>query len=67
MVRELKEVEVTVFQVKVGKVVHQVEFIVEALPNDIKNCAFLAGELPNSAFYFSAFANVNMKSNEELI
>ena len=62
MVRELKEVEGTVFQVTVGSAVHQVEFIVEALPNDMKNCAFLAGELSNSAFYFSTFANVNIKS-----
>ena len=35
----------------------KVEF--KELPNDMKMLSFLAGELPNSATYFTTFANVN--------
>ena len=36
------------------------------LPNDMKMLAFLAGELTNSAHYFSTFANVH-KDNANAI
>ena len=57
--KELHELENNVFEVKVNNKIFQVEFKVQALPNDFKMLAFLAGELTNSAFYFSKFANVN--------
>ncbi len=36
-----------------------VKFVVRELPNDMKMLAFLAGELTNSATYFSTFADVS--------
>ena len=36
------------------------------MPNDMKMLAFLAGELSNSAFYFSSFANVNQKDSNDV-
>ena len=36
-----------------------VRFSIGELPNDMKMLAFLAGELSNSAKYFSSFANVS--------
>jgi hypothetical protein len=35
-----------------------VKFKFAELPNDMKMLAYLAGELPNSAKYFSTFGNV---------
>ena len=37
----------------------QVKFVITELPNDMKMLAFLAGELTNSATYFSTFADVS--------
>ena len=36
-----------------------VKFVFPEIPNDMKMLAFLAGELPKSAKYFSTFADVN--------
>lgn len=36
-----------------------IKFKFSELPNDMKILAFLAGELPNSATYFSTFGNVS--------
>ena len=55
---EIKQLESKIFKVKVGKKDVNVEFRLEALPNDLKNLAFLAGELTVSAKYFSTFGNV---------
>ena len=44
-----------------GDIVHNVEFKMGELPNDMKMSAFLAGELSNASFYFSTFANVCQK------
>lgn len=44
----------------------QVTFKFSELPNDMKMLALLAGELPNSAKYFSTFANVNKDNCKEL-
>ena len=41
-----------------GKPVN-VKFVIGELPNDMKMLAFLAGELTNSATYFSTFADVS--------
>ena len=43
----------------------KVEFKITELPNDMKMLPFLAGELSNSASYFTTFANVNQsKAND---
>ena len=47
------------FKIKYDGKSFQVEFKLEVLPNDMKMSAFLAGELTNSAYYFSTFANVH--------
>ena len=39
-----------------------VKFVFAELPNDMKMLAFLAGELTNSATYFSTFADVDKES-----
>lgn len=43
-----------------------VTFRFEELPNDMKMLAMLAGELPNSATYFSTFANVSTNDYKDL-
>lgn len=43
-----------------------VTFKFSELPNDMKMLALLAGELPNSAKYFSTFANVNKDNCKDL-
>ena len=55
LVHDLKELESHSFGI-MGK---DINFRVEAFPNDMKMMAFLAGELTNSAYYFSTFANVS--------
>lgn len=37
----------------------QVKFTFELVPSDMKWASFFSGELPNSAYYFSPFGNVN--------
>lgn len=37
----------------------QVKFTFDLVPSDMKWASFFSGELPNSAFYFSPFGNVN--------
>ena len=59
LVSELKVLEKEVFEVSVHNKICKIEFKVENLPNDMKMLAFLAGELTNSAYYFTTFANVN--------
>ena len=44
-----------------GKAI-DVRFVFSELPNDMKMLAFLAGELSNSATFFSTFADVDNKS-----
>ena len=57
LVADIKCLESQVFKIASIKV----EFKFDELPNDMKILAFLAGELTNSATYFSTFANVNNK------
>jgi hypothetical protein len=39
-----------------------VKFVFAELPNDMKMLSFIAGELSNSAKYFSSFADVNIEA-----
>ena len=48
-----------------GKENVPVEFHLRELPNDMKYMCFLAGELKNSAHYFTTFANVNKDNANE--
>ena len=59
LMANVKYVENKCFKIDVGQNKFQVEFKLELLPNDLKMLAFLAGELSNSAYYFSTFANVH--------
>lgn len=61
---QIKQVESEVFELNIPCIDGEskkftVEFKLELLPNDLKMLAFLAGELTNSAYYFTTFANVN--------
>ena len=58
---DVKVLEGEVFKVEVDEEEHLVEFKLKLLPNDMKMLATLAGELTNSATYFTSFANVNVK------
>ena len=55
---KLKEIEKKTFPVNVDGKDIKVTFSFHIFPNDMKYLAFLAGELPISAKYFSPFANV---------
>lgn len=58
LISDVKYLESSVFEVEVGSESRKVEFKLSELPNDMKMLAFLAGELSNSAQYFSTFGNV---------
>ena len=53
--KQIVEIEQTTFSINNKNI----KFRFSELPNDMKMLAFLAGELPNSATYFSTFANVS--------
>ena len=61
LLKEITEIEKREFQID-GK---NVKFTFSEFPNDLKLMAFLAGELPISAKYFSTFANVNTDNCDE--
>ena len=58
LMTEIKHLESEVFTLNIQGTTHLVEFKLEALPNDMKMLAFLAGELSNAAYYFTTFANI---------
>ena len=53
--KQIVQIEQTTFSINSKNI----KFRFSELPNDMKMLAFLAGELPNSATYFSTFANVS--------
>ena len=61
LLQEIIEIEKKVFDID-GKIV---TFTFSEFPNDLKMMAFLAGELPVSAKYFSTCANVNTDNCDE--
>ena len=65
LVSDIKFLESKTFQVDAVGETFKVEFKLAELPNDMKMLYFLAGELSNSAYYFSTFANVNTKNCNE--
>ena len=60
--KQIAELECKVFEI-CG---FHVTFRFDELPNDMKMLAMLAGELSNSATYFSMFGNVNTSDCAEL-
>lgn len=55
LLREISEIEKNTFNINDKNI----KFKFSEFPNDLKMLAFLAGELPVSATYFSTFGNVN--------
>ena len=55
----MKQIERKTYSVQCKGEPIEVKFVFAELPNDMKMIAFLAGELTNSATYFSTFADVN--------
>jgi len=66
LVSELQYLEQNIFQVNVNDHLINVEFKVESFPNDMKMLAFLAGELTNSSYYFTTFANVHQDDSNDI-
>ena len=53
LVRDLQYLESNVFEVENATKNGKVEFKITELPNDMNMLSFFAGELPNSAAYFT--------------
>ena len=53
--KQIVEIEQSTFSINN----RNIKFKFSKLPNDMKMLAFLAGELPNSATYFSTFGSVS--------
>ena len=66
LLTSIKYLESQVFKVDFKGEKVKVEFKLASLPNDLKNLAFIAGELPCSATYFSTFANVTKHDSNTL-
>ena len=59
VVHDISDLEKTTFTVNCNGTPVDVKFRISKLPNDMKMLSFLAGELSNSATYFSTFADVS--------
>ena len=59
LVQDMKQIEGKTYSVQCKGEPIEVKFVFAELPNDMKMIAFPAGELTNSATYFSTFADVN--------
>ena len=59
---EIVEIEKKAFPIYVNETTVDVKFKIAELPNDMKMMAFLAGELSNSAKFFSSFGNVSTEN-----
>jgi hypothetical protein len=59
---EVGQIQKQVFPIKVKESVVNVKFCISELPNDMKMLAYLAGELSNSAKFFSTFADVSLEN-----
>jgi len=63
---DIKYLENNIFDIITSEGVKKVEFTLSELPNDMKMLAFLAGELSNSARYFSTFGDVHTGDSNDL-
>ncbi|XP_068748992.1 uncharacterized protein [Montipora capricornis] len=66
LVSDISEIEKNTYSVDCSGVSVDVKFCFSELPNDMKMLCFLAGELSNSATYFSTFADVSTATMNEL-
>lgn len=66
LLTDIKRLESEVFTLNIQGTTHLVEFKLEALPNDMKMSAFLAGELSNASYYFTKFANVTKDGAQDV-
>lgn len=64
LVNDLKYLKSRDFEIENGFKKVKLEFKVTGLPNDMKMLSFLAGEFPNSATYFTTFANPTQSKSE---
>ena len=60
---DIKRIENSSYSIAAKGESIDVKFVFSELPNDMKMLCFLAGELTNSATYFSTFANVDKESS----
>ena len=65
-ISDIRYLESKVFDMSVNNKVVKVEFKMSESPNDMKMLAFLGGELSNSAFYFTSFADVNQSDANDI-
>jgi hypothetical protein len=66
LLSEIKTVQQETFAIATNTDTIDVKFKISELPNDMKMLAFLAGELTNSAKYFSSFADVSTSNGTSL-
>ena len=66
LLKDIRYLENSVFSVTVDNKVYNIEFKLQGLPNDMKMLSFLAGELTNSALYFTTFANVSQHDSIDI-
>ena len=65
LVVDMKYLEKETFSIDIEGDFVQAEFAFSELPNDMKMLSFLAGELSNSSFYFSTFANATQTDSND--
>ena len=63
LMADVKRIENSSYSIAAKGESIDVKFVFAELPNDMKMLFFLAGELTNSATYFSTFANVDKESS----
>ena len=59
---DIRKIQSSTYSIPAKGASIDVKFVFAELPNDIKMLAFLAGQLINSATYFSTFADVDKVS-----
>ena len=62
LMTDIKQIQSSSYSILAKGESIDVKFVFAELPNDMKMLAFLAGELTNSATYFSTFADVDKES-----
>ena len=62
LMSDIKRIQSSSYSILAEGVSINVKFVFAELPNDMKMLAFLAGELTNSATYFSTFVDVDKES-----
>ncbi len=66
LMSDIRRIQSSSYSILVKGASIDVKFVFAELPNDMKMLAFLAGELTNSATYFSTFADVDKESSTKI-